>query len=212
MDPMRALASLEFVSARGLDTSDQGPTILANQVNAPKKRWLFVVIMRWIVMRWKIMISLGNGRWSWWRVMVVIMMLLMYSELLLQIMISLGNGWWSWWRRGASLFWTWRSKGGNGRRSSSFIFTVFIVFFILIIIDIIDIMTSWSDSKQCCGRVSKDLGEHMSDSWGLPVPEVVMLFVKMMILEVVMMFMMTMMMMIMMFMMLYLDKWQYKVH
>ena len=36
MDPMRALASLEFVSARGLDTSDQGPTILANQVNAQK--------------------------------------------------------------------------------------------------------------------------------------------------------------------------------
>ena len=32
MDPMRALASLEFVSARGLDTADQGPTILANQV------------------------------------------------------------------------------------------------------------------------------------------------------------------------------------
>ena len=32
MDPMRALASLEFVSARGLDTSDQGPAILANQV------------------------------------------------------------------------------------------------------------------------------------------------------------------------------------
>ena len=32
MDPMRALASLEFVSARGLDTADQGPSILANQV------------------------------------------------------------------------------------------------------------------------------------------------------------------------------------
>ena len=32
MDPMRALASLEFVSARGLDTADQGPAILANQV------------------------------------------------------------------------------------------------------------------------------------------------------------------------------------
>ena len=37
MDPMRALASLEFVSARGLDTSDQGPTILANQVMPPQK-------------------------------------------------------------------------------------------------------------------------------------------------------------------------------
>ena len=34
MDPMRALASLEFVSARGLDTADQGPSILANQVDA----------------------------------------------------------------------------------------------------------------------------------------------------------------------------------
>ena len=33
MDPMRALASLEFVSARGLDTADQGPAILANQVD-----------------------------------------------------------------------------------------------------------------------------------------------------------------------------------
>ena len=33
MDPMRALASLEFVSARGLETSDTGPKILANQVN-----------------------------------------------------------------------------------------------------------------------------------------------------------------------------------
>ena len=32
MDPMRALASLEFVSARGLETSDTGPKILANQV------------------------------------------------------------------------------------------------------------------------------------------------------------------------------------
>ena len=31
MDPMRALASLEFISARGLDTAEQGPTILANQ-------------------------------------------------------------------------------------------------------------------------------------------------------------------------------------
>ena len=30
---MRALASLEFVSARGLETSDTGPKILANQVN-----------------------------------------------------------------------------------------------------------------------------------------------------------------------------------
>jgi len=30
MDPMRALASLEFVSARGLETSDTGPKILAN--------------------------------------------------------------------------------------------------------------------------------------------------------------------------------------
>ena len=33
MDPMRALASLEFVSARGLETSDTGPKILANHVN-----------------------------------------------------------------------------------------------------------------------------------------------------------------------------------
>ena len=32
MDPMRALASLEFVSARGLETSDTGPRILANHV------------------------------------------------------------------------------------------------------------------------------------------------------------------------------------
>ena len=30
---MRALASLEFVSARGLETSDTGPKILATQVN-----------------------------------------------------------------------------------------------------------------------------------------------------------------------------------
>ena len=30
---MRALASLEFVSARGLETSDTGPKILANHVN-----------------------------------------------------------------------------------------------------------------------------------------------------------------------------------
>ena len=30
MDPMRALASLEFVSARGLETADTGPKILAN--------------------------------------------------------------------------------------------------------------------------------------------------------------------------------------
>ena len=32
MDPMRALACLEFVSARGLETSDTGPKILANHV------------------------------------------------------------------------------------------------------------------------------------------------------------------------------------
>ena len=32
MDPMRALACLEFVSARGLETADTGPKILANQV------------------------------------------------------------------------------------------------------------------------------------------------------------------------------------
>ena len=31
MDPMRALASLDFISARGLDTPDQGPHILADQ-------------------------------------------------------------------------------------------------------------------------------------------------------------------------------------
>ena len=34
MDPMRALACLEFVSARGLETSDTGPKILANHVLA----------------------------------------------------------------------------------------------------------------------------------------------------------------------------------
>ena len=33
MDPMRALASLEFVSARGLETSDTGPKILANHAS-----------------------------------------------------------------------------------------------------------------------------------------------------------------------------------
>ena len=33
MDPMRALASLEFVSARGLETADTGPKILANHVS-----------------------------------------------------------------------------------------------------------------------------------------------------------------------------------
>ena len=33
MDPMRALASLEFVSARGLETSDTGPKILAKHVD-----------------------------------------------------------------------------------------------------------------------------------------------------------------------------------
>ena len=33
MDPMRALACLEFVSARGLETSDTGPKILANHVS-----------------------------------------------------------------------------------------------------------------------------------------------------------------------------------
>ena len=32
MDPMRALASLEFVSARGLETSDGGPRLLSNHV------------------------------------------------------------------------------------------------------------------------------------------------------------------------------------
>ena len=32
MDPMRALACLEFVSARGLETADTGPKILANHV------------------------------------------------------------------------------------------------------------------------------------------------------------------------------------
>ena len=35
MDPMRALASLEFVSARGLETADTGPKILANHVSKP---------------------------------------------------------------------------------------------------------------------------------------------------------------------------------
>ena len=40
MDPMRALAILEFLTARGLE-SDQGPTILANQV----KRIAMVMMM-----------------------------------------------------------------------------------------------------------------------------------------------------------------------
>ena len=139
MDPMRALASLEFVSARGLDTSDQGPTILANQV-----------------MPQQVMDACGHCGESWTQQ---------------TIMISLGNGWWSWWRRGASLCWTWRSKGGNGRRSSSFIFTVFIVFFILIIIDIIIIITSvrsqavlWP-SRQRFGRTHVRLMRRTS-SWG----------------------------------------------
>ena len=35
MDPMRALASLEFVSARGLETADTAPKILANHVSKP---------------------------------------------------------------------------------------------------------------------------------------------------------------------------------
>ena len=40
MDPMRALASLEFVSARGLETSDTGPKILANHVMWNKQFFL----------------------------------------------------------------------------------------------------------------------------------------------------------------------------
>ena len=47
MDPMRALASLEFVSARGLDTADQGPSILANQV-------MMIIAMMMMIM-WLIM-------------------------------------------------------------------------------------------------------------------------------------------------------------
>ena len=47
MDPMRALASLEFVSARGLDTSDQGPTILANQVFCADFLMIILIISVW---------------------------------------------------------------------------------------------------------------------------------------------------------------------
>ena len=32
MDPMKALASLDLVSARGLETPDQGPRMLADSV------------------------------------------------------------------------------------------------------------------------------------------------------------------------------------
>ena len=49
MDPMRALASLEFVSARGLDTADLGPTILANQV-------LVTFVMMILMIRWAYLI------------------------------------------------------------------------------------------------------------------------------------------------------------
>ena len=38
MDPMRALASLEFVSARGLETSEYGPKILADQVRKGSRK------------------------------------------------------------------------------------------------------------------------------------------------------------------------------
>ena len=43
MDPMRALASLEFVSARGLETSDHGPKILANQVGKQSNKVYYVI-------------------------------------------------------------------------------------------------------------------------------------------------------------------------
>ena len=36
MDPMRALASLELVSARGLDTPHLGPRMLSDSVRIPK--------------------------------------------------------------------------------------------------------------------------------------------------------------------------------
>ena len=34
MDAMKALASLDLVTARGLDSSDQGPQMLANSVSS----------------------------------------------------------------------------------------------------------------------------------------------------------------------------------
>ena len=35
MDAMKALASLDLVTARGLDSSDQGPQMLSNSVRSP---------------------------------------------------------------------------------------------------------------------------------------------------------------------------------
>ena len=42
MDPMRALASLELVSARGLDTPHLGPRMLSDSVRIPKQIFFFI--------------------------------------------------------------------------------------------------------------------------------------------------------------------------
>ena len=54
MDPMRALASLELVTARGLETPDQGPKILADSVSKKFKRVLNIYILNFssLVGRW----------------------------------------------------------------------------------------------------------------------------------------------------------------
>ena len=49
MDPMRALAILEFLTARGLE-SDQGPTILANQVKRIAMVMMTMMVMMVMVM------------------------------------------------------------------------------------------------------------------------------------------------------------------
>ena len=45
MDSMKALASLELVSARGLDTAGQGPELLSNSVRISIKYYSTGVIM-----------------------------------------------------------------------------------------------------------------------------------------------------------------------
>ena len=46
MDPMRALACLEFVSARGLETSDTGPKILANHVLRCTQSNIYTILIK----------------------------------------------------------------------------------------------------------------------------------------------------------------------
>ena len=55
MDPMRALAILEFLTARGLE-SDQGPTILANQVK--RIAMLMMMVMTMMVMMVMVMMTM----------------------------------------------------------------------------------------------------------------------------------------------------------